>query len=48
MMMAESFNDSIVADCIAKYLELNNDVLQFHGNAKMVLMCSKVRPCTAA
>lgn len=42
MMMAESFNDRVVADCIAKYFQLDHQALQFRSNAKMTLLCSPV------
>lgn len=43
MMMAESYGDKTVAECIAKYFQLQEDqALQFRTNAKLTLFCSPV------
>lgn len=42
MMMAETFSDKAVSDCIAKYLQQGSQGLQFRSNAKMTLLCSPV------
>ena len=42
MMMAETFGDKAVSDCIAKYFQQDSQSSQFRSNAKMTLLCSPV------